>query len=254
MLPGGFECNPTEIEEGAWQDHIARHVLGAHGKRFGSGPAPWNYEGWDATVPPIITAKMRKDLVRKIGELHSDGRTCLVPQFTNRPEPVRAPDVAYCKRCDTEVRRSCVALCHGSDGVGLRYGELIDDFLQGVEEGRGELVKQYDLKLRLMSTAASKTEKLHEVVVASWGFPPDHPSPVVRISRGDGTRVEFYATGKQLRWRTTYREGSSDQSKSFALAPWARQFLTQFPKETPSLGALSDRCIVPRLWWRNHAH
>lgn len=252
VLPAGFECRPVDIDSGTWQDHIARHVLGAHGKVFGSGPAPWNYEGWDKTVPPVVTGKMRKELVRKIGELRSDGRTCLVPQFTNRPVPVRTPDTPYCKRCDDEIRSTCVELCHGPEGVGTRYAELIGHFLQSVEEGRGELVKQVELKFRLMSTAMSKLQKLEDIIVASWGFAANEAFPVVWISRGDGARVEFYIEGKKLRWRSTYREGT-DNSGSFALAAKDRLFLTQFPRAASSFGALSESCIVPRQWWRNHA-
>jgi hypothetical protein len=251
-LPGGFECHPSDIDEGTWQDHVVRHPLGVHSKRIGTGPAPWNLERWEATEPPVITTKRRRELVRQIAELRSDGHGCLVPQLTNRPEPVRAPEVAYCKRCHTAVRDACVRLCHKVDDVGVRYGQIIDELLRAVEDGVGELVTQYELKMRLMATTSS--DQLDCVVVASWGSRPHAGSPLLRLSRGDQTRVEFYVEArKRLRWRTTYRDVASEGT--FVRVPKVRRFLTDFPAATSALGALSDRCIVPRLWWReSHAH
>src|SRR5688572_28596270 len=106
-LPGRFECTPTAVAAGVWQDHLVRHPLGVHRKSFGNRVAPWNYEGWDLTKSAVITEARRAKLLRAIGQLGSDGAHCLVPEFRNGTAPSVEPTTPYCKRCDGEVRASC---------------------------------------------------------------------------------------------------------------------------------------------------
>lgn len=138
------------------------------------------------------------------------------------------------------------------DGISGRYGALIDQFLGAVEEGAGELVSRSQLVQRLLTKAGNRQAD-EGIYVMSWGFAPGSTGlSIVRISRGDGTRVElFIEPRKQLVWRTTYRNVASEAS--LTIGTRQRRLLCDFPQTASSLGALSDQCVVPRLWWRSHA-
>ena len=247
-LPLGFGCSPSEISHGVWQHHIVKHPLGIHGK-----PAPWDHEGWDRTKPPVITQRRRKDLVEAIGALRVGSSRCLVPEFVGARPPVIEPDRSACDRCLREVRDACTRLCHEQDEVGTRYQAMVDALLEAVENG--ELVRRTEFITRVMAKAGARTAD-ERIAVMSWGFADDGSNKLIaRISRGDGIRVEFYLKPdrcKQLdAWRTTYREHLAGGLAKLG-SPHAR-FLNKFPEVAPHFGAMSDRCIVARTWWRTHA-
>jgi hypothetical protein len=252
-LAGTFTCPARDIDAGVWQDHLVRHPLGIHGKVQANGPAPWDLEAWDQTDPPVINAKRRNQLLTAIAALAQAGGTCLVPEIIGGPRGVVEPDAPACSRCLPLVRSACVNLCHEQDPVGLRYAEHTEQCLAAVEGEQGIIVARTALVTALLRTRNSP-EADATLVVLSFGHANAANTRIARLNRGDGTRVELYVdAGRTLRWRTTYRQASRrGDTRAPLLAP-RRQFLVDFPMESSTFGTLSDKCVVPRLWWRTHA-
>ena len=242
--PGGqLRCPPREIAVRAWQAHLIKHPFGMNAlmsPRLNGGKRQWNEEGWDVTVPPVITAGTRADLVQKIESLRVAGAVCKVPRLSNESYGGDVPaDWEACYRCSAELATECAS---STKSIGDAYSRVVDETLGLLDGGFGAVVSRADLSRSVWQAVATPT-KLTGLAVLTLGCTRARDSYrlVARISRWDSMRVEFTLDGSDMRWRTTYR--NSQRSLGALLT-----FLMDYA-ETPEVPLkLSDKALVPRQW------
>jgi hypothetical protein len=244
MLVGGVSCPSATIDAPVWQAHVVKHPLGVHGQLHGAKPAPWNLEGWDQTVPPVMAAESRPKLAAAIGTIWRDSAGCGVPELTGGT--AQGTDVqATCKACPRGVLAQCDRLCNEEYPVGRLYASATESLLADVEEGAGAVVTREAVTTAVMKRLGKPSAWDGLTVFTVGVAKSDRRTPIARILRADGLVAEFYLNGRTLRWRTTRRSAET--------GPFARaSFLTDMAIPLPSLGALSDVCVVPRHWWESH--
>jgi hypothetical protein len=244
-LPEGLVCEAIEIQREAWQAHVAKHPLGVWAIARSGRQDAWNAEGWDRLEPPVVTAEQRETLLQKIRGLSEGSLRCEVPELRGKVRGSN-PDRLACYDCKAPVIVRCEASLGTADGPGPRYAAVTEQLLAAAE---GEA---------LVSTGrAALTMALHRLwqsphtwkglIVLSAGVDDRQGAqPIVRITRADGVRAEFYLNASRtLRWRTTYRNP--------APAPAAQlSQLLDFARPSAAVSTLSDRCMVPRPWWETY--
>ncbi|WP_433935300.1 hypothetical protein AB3662_11375 [Sorangium cellulosum] len=230
-LPGGLVAPPVEQKLTTWHAHLLKHPLGVHAVR---GNQPWNQEGWDRTVPPVVTAEQRERIAGRIMALRPNGMRCQVRELRG----ARSPEAEPCYACQTPLVSLCAAILDEADGVGHRYAATIEALLTDVAEEAAVVIPRRDLSFRLIKSL-TRPAWIEAGTVLAVGV--DGKTPMVRIARADGTRADFWLNGNGLTWRTTYRmpQASVHTQLSFMMDHFA---------PAPSL-PLSDVYVVPRRWW-----
>lgn len=237
-LPCGLACPQADIEPAVWQAHLLKHPMGFGSLISYSGQRPWNAEGWDRLEPPVITESRREALVKAIASLAG----CRFPEI--RGGTGSDPDELPCYQCPGKSLAECQRLLGtGEPLVGKGYADVALSMIESLSSDTAIAVDRAAVCQRAISLWRTP-EALTGLTVASAGL--DHKDrPILRASRYDGVRTEFYLRGSEVRWRTTYRELR-------ATAPRRLVFLLDMNPPSVRAGTLSDRCIVPRQWWENH--
>lgn len=237
-LPEGLRCPVQEIHRANWQAHLVRHPLGVLTLARGGGREGWNREGWDELVPPVVTGAEREALVKKITGLGQGTLRCRVPEF--RGKRGSDPDKVACYDCPPQVAVPCEGILNG--GVGPRYAAVTEALLAAVEAGVA-VVHTREVVTRALSRLWNAPDRWQQLVLLTVGMDDRQGMhPIVRITRADGVRAEFYLRGRNLYWRTTYRY--------VARGPAARlSFVMAMARPSVLTGHLSDLAAVPRLWW-----
>lgn len=242
-LSPGLTCKPFEPPIGVWQDHVIRHVFGTEAL-FGDqrpGPRPWNAEGWDRLLPPVITADQRPKLVEQILALEVNGARCRVPRLP-RESYAGEPPAGWqaCQECPVLLATKCEGTTLQVD---TKYRDVVDELLGTLSGTDGKIVSRTDL-LRNLVKMWRTPARLAGLVVLSAGLANNERAIIARASRWDGVRVEFYLQGAVLKWRTTWREVPGGTPRQIS-------FIAEFPEAPsgparPRLDAAS--CLVPRQW------
>jgi hypothetical protein len=254
-LSNGFELHPKEVTLGVWQDHVVRHPLGIY--RMAIGRA-WNDEGWDRMDPPVVSEEQRDQFIAQVPGFSVGARGCGVPAFllgaanaapkakATSKAPVSPPE-RPCETCQPPVVTRCANALHGL-GVGPRYGRIIDELAEAVAGEAGVVVPRAEVA-KAVTRLWSQPARYDGLVVASLGelLKGNTKRDVLRISRADGVRAEYYANGARGAWRTTYRgipAGASGAQRA--------SFVLDVPVSSPRLHPSSDAYVVPRPWWQEH--
>lgn len=244
MLEGGLRCAAYEVDAKTWQAHVLKHPLGVHRRVALDGkPLPWNCEGWETLVPPVITAGRRDHLIARIASLGIGGLACEVPEVRRRRVASSQTEIE-CYDCGPPLVAACASACR-DDAVSGSYAETIVRLLTGMQEGAAVVVERARLTRTLLRMFRAGLDAFRELTVLTVGVADRGSQPIARLSRGDGVRVEFYRSGTVLRqWRTAHRTPPVHVNASIGfLLDMARQ---------GSGGPLSDLCVVARPWWENH--
>ena len=234
------------LDRANWQAHLIKHPMGVNAIARSAGREPWNQEGWDRLVPPVVTAAERTQAVEAIASLRHESARCEVPEFQGRRKGTNPENVA-CTKCRAELVDACFGILGGQVQVGQRYATVTEELVDAVTAGRCAQLGKRKLFLALFSLW-QKPEALRGLCVLRFGLDQKSGrSPIVRISRSDGVRTEFYIRGRSLKWRTTYRDILAVSTPAGAMA-----FLQDPPPPASFLGALSETCAVPRSWWEEY--
>lgn len=249
VLEAGLLCPSTSIEQRNWQAHVVKHPLGVGAIARRAGRDGWNTEGWDALEPPVVTERTRERLVGAIANAAQPGQRCGVPELRGRrggSDPMRLA----CHDCAPPLLQACDELVNPADGVGTRYADVTEQLLSAVAQGAGVEVSRQDF-VRVVHSLWRSPDRLRGLIVLTVGLDPRAARvPVVRLSRDDGVRAEFYLQEpNRLTWRTTYRMAEETRTAAARIG-----FLMSVPRPAPGLGRLSDLCVVTRRWWESHAH
>lgn len=249
LLVGGLACPNSEIDRGVWQEHVVKHPLGVHAIARSFGRDPWTDEGWDKLEPPVVTEEERVNLVRDIAALAEGKLRCEVPEFRGKKAGASLERLA-CRDCQPPVVARCEKLINAPAGVGVRYTNVTEDLLKELSGENGvqvEAARFHQVLHRLWRSP----EKLAGALVLTVGLDGRRAArPVVRISREDGVRAEFYLEEpNRLRWRTTYRAYIQTRT-----APQRISFLGDIPRPAPGLGRVSELCVVARRWWEAYGN
>lgn len=235
-LPGGIRCVPRAVAAPPWQAHVLKHPLGVNGVRRARSIDAWNGERWDATTPPVVDPAVRRETQAKIAALGDSRQRCAVPEVRGKVGQAAEPE---CYACGEPLVLGCARLLAD---VGDRYAAVIDELVRSVSDA----VTVPRAQLTSLLYARTRTPELWaDLVVLSTGKPPRSQGWIVRISRGDGVRVELVlGAAQRAEWRTCYRE-------PVAVGLRGVSFLTDPPVPDRSI-PLSDRFAVPRGWWERH--
>lgn len=234
QFPRGYHWDPQELDVDVLQSHVLKHPLGINALRRSRA---WNDEGWDAITPAVVTVDQRDRVVAKIVALGDAKLRCEVRELRGKQSKNPEPE---CRACSAPLIHQC-AKALDAEEIRARY--------LGVAEGcvrelvGGEVVPFADLSKRLLG-GLNRPEVWEGLTVMSVGL--EKGSPVMRVSRVDGTRVDLYIHGKALRWRTTFRSPANVVGTG---SRWS--FLLDRPTPDPTL-SLSDACVVPRDWSNRH--
>lgn len=245
-LAGWLECEPREVDDAVVQDHVIRHPFGLaalHGRVFVDKAAtkrPWNLEGWDRGVPPVLSVEDRRTIVASIRELRDGAHACGASLLDKEQYGGPALGDRPCQACPSSLRRSCAAL---TNEVAERYADHVDALLREVSEENGILVSRAELLVRIVRDVPES------LVVLTAGRLGTQDAAGVRVQRGDGVRLELYRNRRELRWRTLYRVPVQGPNRR-------RTVLMDHLSETglTTRDSLSGRCVVPRLWWQGTSH
>jgi hypothetical protein len=245
-LAGGLKCLPREVPLGAWLDHVVKHALGVRSIARSEGRDPWHHEGWDRLDPPVVNDADRTTLAAAIGALTEGKLRCEVPELRGKKRG-SAPDRLACYECQEPILGRCAKLV-ATSGVGDRYRATLEDLLRelsvdgGVQVGRAAF---HTAARRFYRTP----ERIDGVVLLSLGVDDRRSrTPIVRISRSDGVRAEFYLdTPQRMRWRTTYRDALATSAGEGRIT-----FVSDMPFCPSYLSAVSEHCVVARRWWDSH--
>jgi hypothetical protein len=249
LLAGDLVCPSSEIVRSVWQDHVVKHPLGVHVIARSSGRDPWTDEGWHLLQPPVVTEAERAGLVHDIASLVEGKLRCEVPELRGRKAESSGHNLA-CSDCQAPIVVRCEKLLNAPGGVGARYASATESLLEALSGENGlkiEAARFHHALLRLWRSP----EKLAGAVVLTVGLDGRKGAvPIVRISRDDGVRAEFYLErADRLRWRTTYRAYIQTRT-----APQRISFLGDVPLPAPRLGRVSELCVVARRWWEAHGN
>lgn len=247
QLEGLLDCPPAEFSMQVAQDHLLKHPFGL-GALYGKvrsvsshepRPRVWNAEQWDRTSPPVLTAGERRELTEAIRGLSVEGARCGAAQLEHESFRGDAPRVLRpCMVCPEPLVATCART---TEGPRERYLALVDELLNEVRRGSAVVVPRVELMPQVCTATPAELAKL---VVLSAGMLGSSDKPGVRISRGDGLRIELYGE-RTLRWRTLYRSAvpRATMQKTFLLQLLAEDGLT-------SRTMLSGKCVVGRLGWQ----
>jgi hypothetical protein len=235
-LPGGIRCVPRAVAVPPWQAHVLKHPLGVNGVRRTRSLDGWNGEQWDATSPPVVDAAGRAEAQAKIAALGDVHQRCAVPEVRGAVGTAEEPE---CYGCGEPLVLGCARLLAD---VGDRYAGVIDEVVAAMRDAslvpRARLTGFLYAKVRTPAIWA-------DLVVLSTGKAPRSKGSIIRISRGDGVRVELTLDGAhRAAWRTCYREPNAVGLRGLS-------FLTDSPLPDRSI-PLSDQYAVPRGWWERH--
>ena len=240
-LPGGYTWDPRAVSVSAWQAHVLKHPLGLRAVRdFGPD---WDQEGWSNTEPPVVDAPERDHVFEQIRRLSTGAQPCRVPEVFGVAAPAES-DKPECYEC----RGPLVARCFEtllSAGISARYAAQTEAVVAAL---RGGVIVDRVRLARALSRGVQRAEVWRDLVVMAGGKLGKSQREGLRLTRGDGVRVELKLIENHgLKWRTTYRlplvSGRS--------GGWG--YLLQ----TPDKGAqtlLSDAYVVPRAWWETHGN
>jgi hypothetical protein len=236
-------CPSTEVELQVFLDHVIRHPLGA----LHSQGVAWNQEGWDKTEPPTVTAAERDAIVASVRELRAGAKSCVVFDAEGAWKKLRSVQAGPCCSCDGTLVKKCVPFLLADGSVGQRYGKVTAEMLGELSKPVGVQVERRKFFER-MNKAWNVPRGVDGLSVLTVGLDASRQcSAVVRISRFDGIRSEFYLQEpNRLAWRTTYRQVEKTSSVSGQIS-----FLSQVPLPKPLL-ALSELCVVSRHWWERY--
>jgi hypothetical protein len=245
-LPGGLVCPIDEVKREIWQEHVVKHPLGVQAIARSAGRDPWNQEGWDVLEPPALTDSDRTALVGAIAELREGKLRCEVPELRGK-KVVSNPARLACRDCQPPVVVRCQKLLNAPGAVGERYRDVTESLLRQLSDDDGVQVSVGAFDTALFKALAMPA-KLTGVVVLMVGLDDRRATlPIVRINSHNGVRAEFYLQRGRLSWRTTYREVARTRTVSALFS-----FLSDRPRPTPSLGSVSELCVVARRWWEAH--
>lgn len=240
-LPGGLRCPATIIGQAPWIAHVVKHPLGLQGITGRPLETPWNREGWDALDPPLIDAAERHGLVQRIAGLEARGRQCGVPEVGGA-STVGDPDREACYLCPTPLASQCARVL---EGVSERYAAVTSTLVESFEVPRCVEVPRCQMIKRL-TRLFGRYELWSSLAILSVGLDGRQRAlHVARVARADGVRTEFYVAQGELRWRTTWRHPPVHPAQ-------AMSFLLDFAPSAPTSVALSEVCLVDRLWWQRH--
>ena len=248
-LAGGLVCPPVEVPRDVWQEHVVKHPLGVEAIARTRGRDPWNREGWDRVDPPVISEPERAEILRAIAALAMGKLRCEVPEIRGKKGGSEGDRLA-CSVCPPPIVVRCGELLGPPAAVGGRYAAVVDTLLATLANDTGtrvEAARFHEAVGRLWRTP----EKLTGLVVLTVGLDArSQTRPIVRVSRDDGVRAEFYLEEpKRMRWRTMYRDQAEVRSAAQRI-----NFLRKVPMPAPRLGPVSDMCVVPRHWWESHGN
>lgn len=235
-----------------WQAHLAKHPLGVRAMALTKNLAAWDREGWTTLGPPAFSEAARDDLITRIGalELGAAGG-CTVPEFGSRAGRVWSdPARLACWQCAPVVRHACTKVEHGVATLAGAYRRITEEVLTVVSDPHGLLLPRSSVAEYLFRNL-QKPDASVGLTIMSFGSndSPSFRGPIVRAQRWDGVRVDLYRKGAQLSWRTTYRlEGLDARGPSSHV----RSFQALLAMPPADLHPLSDKCVVPRLWWESH--
>jgi hypothetical protein len=225
-----------------------KHPRGVHGEARDGKALPWNaVEAWDGLAPPVVTGAQREALFAAIAAISVGGAGCGVPEVTRGIVSTR--DVfAVCRGCPGPVLARCDTRCGREFGIGTRYAEATEALLAAVEARAGVVVARDSLRGALMRKLRTR-EAWDGLTVLTVGVAAvDRRTPIAQLVGANGLLSEFYMNGKALRWRTTYRRSG------VARLNVRQSHLLDMAIPAPSLGKLSDLCVVPRPWWCEHGN
>jgi hypothetical protein len=231
------------------QAHVIKHPfgMGAIHARSALQRRRWNEEGWDSLAPPVVSVEQRRATVSQILELRVDGDRCAVPKLANEELGGQPPTDAYsgatgasepCYVCNAALSMRCCVL---TKPVAAAYSSLVAARVGQLHE-RAVWVARDELSRRL-GRCARAGERLRGLVVLTLG---GERGLGARLSCWDGVRIEFYRTSSALTFRTAYRERRETPSRVVS-------FLWDFAPITTDAWSermgVSDKALVPRLWW-----
>lgn len=228
---------PQPISVRAWVAHLVRHPLGTYSTARNK---PWNSEGFDALSPPVVTEDSRAAFVNFVRDERLRGDRCEVHAFSTRAptaKTLRLDDKLPCyDSCPEALVFGCRSELRSiSDG----YQSLVDALLESLSDGVS--VDRATFTNAVLRTLRRPQEICSAIVVLSSGVLPGSSvrDRVVRIHRGDGVRTEFYARGRELTWRTTYR-----------IRPTSPMVAVRELLDLPVADRASAAVLVARPWWQ----
>lgn len=239
-LPGGLVCRPREVDVGVWQAHVVKHPLGL-GALWRGGV--WNEEGWDRGPAPAIGNAEREAQIAAMRALDTNSR-CGVRELRGGNTPVAPKEPCYV--CEAPLVVRCSQVLQAPGAIGSRYRETLEAMLCAVADGESIVVPRLELAKRLMASL-NRPGWLEQGLVLAVGSEGTGKNvvPMVRIARGDGTRVDFWLNGgTELAWKTTYRVPQASTHTRWS-------FLMKHHDPNPRL-PLSDVYVVARGWWEGH--
>jgi hypothetical protein len=245
-LPLGLLWPVTNLPARTWQTHIVKHPLGV-GALARNRRAPWNEEGWDRLTPPVITEDIRTQALASIRQLAKGDLRCGVPEVQGGRGHSDAEELA-CGVCPDSIISGCQDVLNTALLIGPGYAAATEALVEALADVPGIAVSSRRLMLAVFGLW-QEPQTLDGLCVMRLGLDRKTAARrILRISRSDGVRAEFYWNGGgQLSWRTTYRILSAAQTRS---GPFG--FLTEELPRDHSLGPLSETCVVPRPWWESH--
>lgn len=239
---GDLHADPLVVAPPELQRQLVRHPFGMSAlmaATAGSGARRWNDDGWDRLEPPVITIERRREAVAAIGTLEADQAVCRLPRLHKEEYGGEVPaGWEACLTCPVALAAACAAV---TQDVATAYRLVIDETLRLLAGDAGKLLPR--VKLRALLTPLATADYLAGLAIMTVGRAPIASTPIVRINRWDGVRVELKLDGRRLIWLTTIRRPSSPQT--------ALTRLLQFPDDPadPRL-PLSEHCLVTRPWWQ----
>jgi hypothetical protein len=237
-LAGGLlVCEPRTKTPNVVQSHLVKHPVGVTSLSRGGA---WGDEGWGALG--VIDEASRAALIAQILRLRDGIEECSVPELRGAPASAPAGTIA-CDTCPASLAKACAELT--APTLGARYFAVLEAVLAAVSSPTAARVSKGTLISKLFARLRS-LDGLEDLVVGYAGLDARNKrSIIVRLSRGDGVRAELYfEEPDQLSWRTLYRDPKTVSTPNGCL-----QFLLDAPPQANSTMALSEICLVSRLFW-----
>lgn len=234
---------PARIDVNVMQAHLIKHPFGMERLMSGSrrrADQTWDADGWHLLDPPVITLEQRRAMTAAIGALAVGSAQCEVPRLPAERYGGEPPD--NWERC-YDCPRPLAATCEAETlPVAEAYARVVDETLALVADPGGVVVSAVDFARAVFQLRRD----LVGLAVLTVGLARSiDAQPIVRVSRWDGVRVELWLRdGHLMRWRTCYRKLGATRAaqQQFLLEGAVRPTAFSLP--------LSDRCVVPHLWWR----
>jgi hypothetical protein len=229
-------ASPQTIAVRTWVAHLVRHPLGTYST---ARNRPWNAEGFDALSPPVVTEDTRAAFVNFVRDEPVRGGRCEVHAFSTKAATAKKRGLDDSLPCYGPCSDALVFGCRSelrsiSDGYQSLVDALLDSLSDGVSVDRATFTNM------VLSTLQRPQDHQSAVVLSSGALPDSsYRDRVVRIHRGDGVRTEFYARGRELTWRTTYR-----------IRPTSPVVAVRELLDLPVADSASAAVLVSRPWWQ----